>query len=84
MASPGMPYTAPGNRIKKKRRKQMTDDTPQLAVIKGQLDLILWRLTAIEEQREDDTKWRRQVWTAIMVAILTAILGVVLPLLSVR
>lgn len=63
----------------------MTDDTTQLAIIKGQLDLILWRLAVIEEQRDDDAKWRRQVWTAIIVAILTAILGVVLPLvLAVR
>jgi len=60
------------------------DDTTQLAIIKGQLDLILWRLAAIEEQREDDTKWRRQVWTAIVLAMITAILGVALPLLSVR
>ena len=62
----------------------MTDDTTQLAVIKGQLDLILWRLAAIEEQRECDATWRRQVWTAIVLAIVTALIGVALPLLSGR
>ena len=63
----------------------MPDDTQQLAIIKGQLDLILWRLAVVEAQRDDDAKWRRQVWTAIVVAILTAILGVVTPwVLSVR
>ncbi len=77
-----MSGTEPGN--SEAKTKVMTDETTQLAAIKGQLDLILWRLAVIEEQRHDDTKWRRQVWTAIAVATLTAMLGVVLPLLSVR
>lgn len=57
----------------------MPDDHEHLAAIRGQLDLILWRLAVIEAQRAGDAKWRRQVWTAVVVAILTAVLGVVLP-----
>ena len=56
----------------------MPDDHQQLAAIRGQLDLILWRLAVIEAQRADDAKHRQQVWTALVVAILTAVLGVVL------
>jgi hypothetical protein len=62
----------------------MPDDHEQLAAIRGQLDLILWRLAVIEAQRDEHAKWRRQVWTAVVVAILTAVLGIVLPMLSIQ
>lgn len=56
----------------------------QIAHIRGQLDLILWRLAQIELDHVEQERYRRHVFAAVFIALLTATLGLVLPMLGGR